>query len=212
MGTTMDQRKSTEDLILQARKGDRLAFEELVRAYRPRLEALVRLRIGVNLRGKLDVDDVAQETLLKAYQAIDSLQSSAPNAFFGWLAGIAHHVILNQARYHERRPAVTLSGSAAAEGSSPSKGLRRSERFDRLQEALDALTADHREVILLARIEGLPMSEVASRMNRTPGAVAQLLWRALNNLRERFGETESLNLPQRQFHAPGDTNERQARE
>ena len=73
------------------------------------------------------------------------------------------------------------------------------ERFDRLQEALDSLVPDQREVILLARIERVPMAEVAVRLRRSPGAVAQLLWRALKNLREQFGDTESLHLPDRRF-------------
>ena len=63
--------------------------------------------------------------------------------------------------------------------------------------ALDKLSPEHREVIRLARIERLPGAEIARRMNRSPSAVAQLLSRALKKLRERFGDTESLSLPDR---------------
>ena len=83
----------------------------------------------------------------------------------------------------------------AKESGGDHKGLRRKERFDRLQEALKKLSPDHRQVILLARIEGLPMAQIAERMNRSPKAVHQLLWRALQNLRTTFGETESFRLP-----------------
>ena len=80
---------------------------------------------------------------------------------------------------------------------SPSRIARRGERFDRLAEALNRLSADHREVILLSRIEGLRMKEVAKRMNRSENAVLLLLSRGLKKLKESFGETESLHLPWR---------------
>ena len=66
------------------------------------------------------------------------------------------------------------------------------------QEALDKLSGDYRKVIYLARVEGLPMKEIATHMGRSPEAVKKLLGRALEKLRERFGETESLHLPDRQ--------------
>ena len=77
---------------------------------------------------------------------------------------------------------------------SPSRSLRRRERLDRLQAALDALSPDHRQVIVLARLKGLRMTEIAERMERSPNAVALLLARALAKLRESFGDTESLPL------------------
>lgn len=84
-----------------------------------------------------------------------------------------------------------------AKGSSPGAKLRSEERFDRLRAALDRLSPDHRQVILLARIEGLPMEEVGKRMGRSANAAAQLLWRALQKLRLTFGETESFGMPNR---------------
>ena len=86
---------------------------------------------------------------------------------------------------------------------SPSKNLRRNERFDRLKDSLESLSPEHREVILLMRIEGLPVEEVAKRMNRSPKATRQLLWRALKDLRESFGDTESLGLPERRLGEEG---------
>ena len=65
------------------------------------------------------------------------------------------------------------------------------------QEALDALPPDHREVLVLSRLEGLAAEEIARRMGRTPNAVYHLIVRALALLRERFGATESLLLPDR---------------
>jgi RNA polymerase sigma factor (sigma-70 family) len=73
--------------------------------------------------------------------------------------------------------------------------MRREERWERLEKSLAALSPDHREVIRLARIEGLEVREIAARMGRTPSAVKNLLLRALKELKRSFGDTESLRLP-----------------
>jgi RNA polymerase sigma-70 factor (ECF subfamily) len=82
-------------------------------------------------------------------------------------------------------------------GSDPSqsKNLRRRERFERLKGSLAALSPDHRQVILLARVERLSIEDVARRMDRSPEATRQLLWRAMKQLKASFGETDSLHLP-----------------
>ena len=186
---------STRALIERARRGDRAAFEELTTRYSPRIDALIRLRLGSDLATKVEVEDVAQETMIKAFTSIETLRAEDERSFFAWLASIAHNVVLELARHHRRRPSVAYDDDKVTSDPSPSRGLQRSERFDRLQEALDSLSPDHREVILLARIEGLPVVEVARRMGRTVGAIGQLLWRALKKLREQFGDTQSFHLP-----------------
>ena len=76
--------------------------------------------------------------------------------------------------------------------------------MDRLELALEGLSDDHRTVIRLARIEKLPVSEIASRMNRSPSAIRHLLLRGMQKLRESFGpETESLHLPARGLDGEG---------
>ena len=209
MCPAMLEKDSNERLLLQAREGDHAAFEGLVEIYKPRLEAFVRWKLGSDLRRRVEVDDIVQETLAGAFDSIATLRSPDESAFFRWLTAIANHVIFNEARRQRRRPTVPFECDAAADGKaatsdpSPSEGMRRDERFERLERALDALRPDHREVIVLARIEGLPLAEVAERMNRSPGAVAQLLWRALKSLRERFGDTESFHLPDRRLQDHG---------
>ena len=81
--------------------------------------------------------------------------------------------------------------------------LRREERFERLQKALESLPPDYREAIRLSRIEGLKTVEIAERMGRSREAVKQLIFRALRRLRESFGDTESLHLPDRKFDTEG---------
>jgi RNA polymerase sigma factor (sigma-70 family) len=75
--------------------------------------------------------------------------------------------------------------------------MKRSDRFDRLEKALEGLSPEHREVILLSRIKGLRVKEIAERMQRSSNAVSLLLARALKKMRSSLGETESLGLPHR---------------
>ncbi len=183
------------DLIRRAREGDRGSFDRLVRMHQDRLVAIVRRRIGGYLRGRIEVDDVLQETFLKALRSIASFEERGPDSFLHWLRGIAENLLLYWAREFHRTDQLPLASDLPASAVSPSRDVRRRERFDRLEKALSACTPDQREVILLARVEGLPMKEIAERLERSPVAVRQLLWRALRKLRAAFGETESLGLP-----------------
>jgi RNA polymerase sigma-70 factor, ECF subfamily len=196
----MDQTRTMQVLIQKARDGDRTAFEQLAEAYRPRIEALIRSRLGRELLRSFEAEDVLQETLIRAFRSIGQFRVQGPGgeSFLRWIGGIAEHVILTLARRKPREGALPSGGDTTpVEGLTQSKALRRQERFDRLEEALKGLSSEHREVILLARIECLSIKEVARRMGRSPGAVTQLLLRALKSLRASFGDTESFHLPPR---------------
>jgi RNA polymerase sigma-70 factor (ECF subfamily) len=193
----------TEDLA-QARGGDPAAFERLAAACRPRLEALVRTRLGAQLETFVEVDDVVQETFLRALRSIARFEESGTDSFLRWLGGIANHVLLEAAKRHRRDLILPLDAEVADGGLvSPSRAGMRRERFERLERALAGLNPDHRRVIVLARLERLPIKEVAARMERTPGATAQLLWRALQKLKESFGSTDRFHLPPLSLEEPG---------
>jgi RNA polymerase sigma-70 factor, ECF subfamily len=184
------------DLVSRAQRGERAAFDRLVDLYRPRIEALVDARLGAHLRGEIETDDVFQETLLKAFESIERFSWEGEDSFMRWVGTIAENVIRGAARRAERRQNLPPPASAHDDGNlTQSRVLRRDERFQRFQAAFDALDPDARKVIYLARIRGLPMSEVARRIGRTTNATSILLYRALKKLREEFGDTESLRLP-----------------
>lgn len=182
-------------LVHRAQSGDRAAFEELVDRHRARLNAFVRSRLGEHLRHKVEVEDICQETILRSLRSLKEFSCESEDSFFRWIAGIAANVFHELARRDRREPLDSSPFDVFSGSPSPSKVLRREERLDRLQEALDKLKPEYRQVILLVRIEKLSFSETARRMNRSQEAVRSLLWRALRSLKEAFGDTESMGLP-----------------
>ncbi len=125
------------------------------------------------------------------------------DSFLRWLSRIATNSLRETARREKRRVIVPLQDNVQTESLTHSRAKRREERFDRLQDALDALSPEHRQVILLARVDRLPMKEVARRIGRTTTATSQLLWRAMQKLKDCFGDTESLHLPDRRLRDRG---------
>jgi RNA polymerase sigma-70 factor (ECF subfamily) len=203
MHETMADSADIQATFLEAQAGSREAFDALARRLGSRIEGLVLSRLGKDLRRRVDPEDVKQEALLRAFQDIGRFSWEGEESFLHWIGAIVENVIL---KAHERlryRRAMPLDQDPFTDQVSPSKALRREERFERLRAALERLSPDHREVIVLARIEKLPGREIAKRMGRSEQAVAQLLSRALRNLREGFGDTASFTLPDRSLGKEG---------
>ncbi len=195
----MPDRETAQSTIRKARDGDRGSFDSLIGDSRASLKAHVERRIGSYLRGRVEPEDVLQETYARAWRSIAGFRGKDSSTLLGWLRGIAEHVIIDLIGRHKRKDIIYVEEppDSPDREPSPSKGLRREERFSRLQKALDDLSPEQREVVTLVRIEGLKIKEAASKMNRTPNAVTKLLARALKKLKDTFGDTESLHLPPR---------------
>jgi RNA polymerase sigma-70 factor (subfamily 1) len=204
----------TADFVQRLRCGDREAFDVLTGSHERRLLSLIRLRLGDAIRTRLDPEDVLQMVLLKAYQALPGLEWRGEAGFVAWLTTIAENVCTDSLREHchaaknsvwrERsldRPVcdaesgVRLIDLLSAGAPTPSRGLRREERLERLERALDQLTPQHREVLVLSVVRMMPTREVAEQLGLTSGAVCMLRTRAIGKLGELFGDTESLRLP-----------------
>ena len=203
----MAERKNVQDLVERARDGDRDAFDGLVAPDRRRLLARIGLQLGPRLREKVDGEDVLQEVLLRAFESINRFDGGDDGSFGRWLDGIARNVIRNLARRSGWKRELKMTAEPLADDESPSRRHRRQERFERLSKSVESLSSDYRTVIRLARIEGLKISEVAGRMNRSPSAVRNLLLRAIRELKKSFGETESLSLPDRRLGDEGATGD-----
>ena len=209
MNTLMDDQERTAILVDHAKRGDRQAFDRLLARFQERLRRAVEGWSRFQLGNNVEVDDVLQETFLRAFRSLEHFEWQGEDSFFRWLCGVAKRALAQAIQDRRTIQGSASPPSAVASGPTQTTVSRRVERFDRLEEALQSLTPEYREVLVLSRVEGLKANEIAARMNRSPNAVKHLIARALRELRDRFGDTESLHLPRdRQFDFGEKDNER----
>ncbi len=115
-------------------------------------------------------------------------------SFRRWLESIASHATLDVVRHQGRRTVLRIDREVPGDGVSPSKGIRRRERLDRLEVSMKALSPDYQTVLRLSRMDGLSTNAIAKQMGRSDSAVKNRLPRATKQLRQLFGDTESLSL------------------
>lgn len=185
---------TTFDLLERARSGDESALSSLFDSYRRRVGVLVYFKLAPELRNEADIEDIVQGTFLRAYRDLDRFQYREAGSFFRWLAAIADHVIIDRARHasRERRAGQDVrlrsesnpAGPEPAVTTTPSRLFARREEMERLLESLARLPEDYRSVILMAKVEGVPVDEIAVRLGRPRSAIAVLLYRAVRRLRE----------------------------
>lgn len=193
--------------LKSARSGDRGAFEAMIEASRGALEDHIRRRLGNHLRPIVDQQDLFQETMAQALKSIRDCRADDEKSFLRWLKGIAENLILNLARRRRSDRILYVPQDAPAAEPTPSQGLRRDERWTRLEEALNTLSPEQRRAVQLVRIDGLKVKDAAAEMNLTARAVSRLLGRALKNLQDVFGETGSFSLPNgRRFVSRGESD------
>ena len=193
MGTAdRGQRGKEEALILRAQDGDTDAFAALVSG-----DAEALRRFCARLMGAEDADDLAQETLIRAWRSIGRL--GAPYRFRAWLFGIAANVARKW--WHRRRLAVSLERLFAeaadvgadeasdpwAAAAGPETVVEGGEERRRLQEALDALPTALRRVVVLHYLEGLSYTEVAAALAVPLSTVKGRLFKSRRRLRGELG-------------------------
>ncbi len=153
-------------LIRLAKDGNQQALAELWRQHETRLASFVRGRVGEHVRSKVQVEDICQEAFLRAQRNLAQFSWRGEDSLFRWLAEIAGNIIHEIVRTARREPILAAEEDVSVKDPSHARLMRRDERFDRLQEAFRELSPEYRQVISLARIEGLGLKEVAERMGR----------------------------------------------
>jgi RNA polymerase sigma-70 factor (ECF subfamily) len=185
--------------------GDGSDGRELER-YRQYLHVLARARLHPRLQAKLDASDVVQQTLLEAYVALDQRRGQQPEQVAAWLRQILARNLANAVRDFARArrdvnrersldaaveaSSARLEAWLAAEQDSPSGQAQRQEEALRLAEAVAALPEAQREVVVLRHFHGWSLMEIAQHVNRSAPAVASLLHRGLQQLRNHLKEPE----------------------
>ena len=179
----------TRELVASAQRGDAAAREELLRLHLDGIRAFVRLRSDPALRRRESEADLVQSICREVLADLGSFEHRDGPGFRAWLATVALNKIREKVRFHgaERRGAHREDGSldqlgeawAAERDPSPSQHAIGAETRARLEAAFDRLGEEQREVILLARVLGLPHAEIARRTGLGEAAVRSRLSRAL---------------------------------
>ena len=166
-------------LLLRARNGDLGAFEDVVRRYQQRVYG-VAFRI---VRRHDVADDVAQETFIRAHQALESFDVGRP--FGPWISRIAANLAVNQVRSPRWREEGLPEGHAEtpARGQGPLEQVLEGEAQEVLEKALETLPAEQRAVFVLRTVEEMSYQQIAETLDLSPGTVMSRLSRAREKLR-----------------------------
>jgi RNA polymerase sigma-70 factor (ECF subfamily) len=183
-------REETTLLLRQARDGSREALDRLLGHCAPRLLAVIRLRLGRELREQLESRDILQDCLLAAFEHLEQLDGTDGRSLMAWLSRIAENEIRDQVDYHRRqrrdvRRAVPLEDGEASiveRVRSASSQVVLDEQWRHLERALETLPAHQREVIVLRKLEELGWSEIAARLGKSEDACRMALARAMTAL------------------------------
>jgi RNA polymerase sigma-70 factor (ECF subfamily) len=178
--------ESEEALVQSARKGDRPAFEELVRRTARMLFARIYLDTGDSHRA----EDLVQQTLLNAFRSLGRLKD--PKEFRPWLLKIAQNVVIDAARRESRQKravpllqVVQLDGLPGAAESSD-ESLDREEIRQQVLAVLRSLPEEYRLPLTLRYIGGADYETICTQLGLTNGSLRGFLHRGLRLMKARM--------------------------
>jgi RNA polymerase sigma-70 factor, ECF subfamily len=195
----------SQQLLDSAKQGDESAKGELLNRFRPYLNVIAHRMLDERLQGRLDFSDIVQTTFLEASRDFGSFRGESIESLLAWLSNIlrnnvatAHQEHLatqkRSARKEVKIRATSDSGGSSlgmedllpSETSTPSQRVMRNEAAVVLAACLDKIPETQREAIRLRYLEGLPLKQIADRIGKSEMAVAGLLKRGLQALREEM--------------------------
>ena len=179
---------SAEDkaLVMQAQKGDMLAFEELVARHRDKIYA----RAYSMMRNEEEAIDLSQEAWVKAWQRL--VQFQGDSSFATWLTRITINLCLDQIRKQKRQRSESIEAMDEESGgverqmepviTNPTERLERGELRARIDEAMKKLSHEHRTVLVLCEFEEMEYKEIAKVMDCSIGTIMSRLFYARRRL------------------------------
>jgi RNA polymerase sigma-70 factor, ECF subfamily len=188
------QRAEDDELIRAAQKGDRSAFDALVRRYDRSV-----LRLALHMLGnEQDAQDVHQDAFIKAYRHLSNFRFEC--SFYTWLYRIVTNLCLDQLRRRKSRKEdpSTVMDAAGEEmdlmanlqddraTANPARELERKNMHAAIQSALDSLTPRERTVFELKHYQGLKLRAIGEMLSTTEETAKNTLFRATRKLRARL--------------------------
>ena len=200
----------TQELLQHAGRGEPEAVNRLLDRHRQSLRRMVHLRLDRALARRVDASDVVQDVLLEASRRLDEYIRDPKLPFHLWLRQLAKDRIVDMHRRHraaqrrsiEREQPLAVAGNGERSALDLAAQLRdheltpaaaniRRELEQRFLTALDSLSDEDREIILMRHYEQLGNSEVAAALGVTPPAAGMRYLRALRRLRGVLGESSA---------------------
>lgn len=179
-------------LVERVKRGDKRAFELLVLRYQRRVQRLIARMV----RDSDLVQDIAQETFIRAYRALPQFRGDS--AFYSWLYRIAVNTakralldlkrdpLANLVAPLEQNDETSVAESEPSTGETPEAVLASKEIAAAVNAAVEALSEDLRQAITLREVEGLSYEEIADMMNTPIGTVRSRIFRAREAIAARL--------------------------
>jgi len=183
----MDQQAQDRALVEAVLAGDPSAYRGLVERYQRRVYALV---CGM-VRDKEDARDITQEAFVKAYNNLNRFRLES--SFYTWLYRIAMNLSIDHIRKFKKRRHSEFDEGIASYGAdgelhsghdlgNASRELERKQLHGKILDALDKLSPDHKQIILLREVEGFSYKEIADALEVAEGTVMSRLFYARRKL------------------------------
>jgi len=175
-------------LIEKSSKGDVGSFEELIQPYQKKA-----FNIAYRMLGNVeDASDVTQEALIKIYKSLDKYQGKS--SFSTWVYSIVNNTCIDYIRKNKKGNVVYLDQEIQAkdrsykmelsdEMNTPEYLFEKQETQKIVQDAINQLNVDHREIIVLRDINGFSYQEIATMLNCSEGTVKSRINRARGHLK-----------------------------
>lgn len=201
MDARVQQRLEDDELIREAQRGHRAAFDTLVRRYD---QSVLRLALHM-LGNEQDAQDVHQEAFIKAYRHLSNFRFEC--SFYTWLYRIVTNLCLDQLRRRKSRredPATVVDGVGEEMDllsnvqderamANPGRELDRKLMGERIAAALDKLTPRERTVFELKHYQGLKLRTIGEMLSTTEETAKNTLFRATRKLRANLEELRGVS-------------------
>jgi RNA polymerase sigma-70 factor (ECF subfamily) len=185
--TDPEAAKAEVVLVEKARSGDLRAYDELVQRYQERIYGTIYHMTS----NHEDANDLAQETFIKAFQALKSFKGGS--SFYTWIYRIAVNKTINFLKQRKNRQGMSLNDLdfnaendpdlvALVSHKTPRRDAGLAELQKKLNEAMGRLSDDHRLVVTLHDVQGVPHEEIAQIMDCNVGTVRSRLFYARQQL------------------------------
>lgn len=188
-----EQAPDEQQLVKRAKAGNLSAYDELVRRYQERIYATI-YHMTANHE---DANDLAQESFIKAYQALKSFKGDS--SFFTWVYRIAVNKTINFLKQRKNRSYMSLNDMdfqaehdpdlvALISDDTPRRDLNLAELQKELNAAMQKLSEVHRLVVTLHDIQGLSHEEIGKIMDCNIGTVRSRLFYARQQLQANLSD------------------------